>query len=227
MAIESLKPTPDNLFRHHAGHDLESLLNTMLTLCHYTVGPSGKLRQATESDKRIPLNKWFVKDDRLDLACQKMVTLEAFTLLVEPYLPPYWADFAPFLRRLIQATYSEMPYLLASNIATHKAYRDILNKALKKYTVEEENKYAVYAAVSLSKRQREEPSTSSTKRQRPSDASKKIVLPALELHFLESFDEYGRSRATEDTTSLPETGLQDGDSRGGTDAGVPNSEVEK
>ncbi len=43
MAIEALKPTPDNLFRHHAGHDLECLLNTMLTVCHYTVGPGGQI----------------------------------------------------------------------------------------------------------------------------------------------------------------------------------------
>lgn len=42
---------------------------------------------------------------------------------------------------------------------------------------------------------------------------------ALELHFLKSFDEYGRNRAMEDTTLLPEAGLQDGDLRGGTDAG--------
>ncbi len=145
MAIEALKPTPDNLFRHHAGHDLECLLNTMLTVCHYTVGPGGKLRQATcEADKKIPLNKWFVQMiDSNWLAPHRTV------------LAPYWADFAPFLQRLIKATYKEMPYLTADNIATHKAYRDILQEALEKYEREEGDKYAVYAGVPASKRQYE------------------------------------------------------------------------
>ncbi|KJA13689.1 hypothetical protein HYPSUDRAFT_114335, partial [Hypholoma sublateritium FD-334 SS-4] len=104
MAIKSLKPTQNNLFRHHAGHDLECLLNTMLTICHYTNGPSGNLRQAITGDEEITLNRWFVTDNRLQLATLKSITLEAFELLILPYLPHYWADFAPFLHRLIEAT---------------------------------------------------------------------------------------------------------------------------
>ena len=221
MAIEALKPTPENLFQHHAGHDLECLLNTMLTVCHYTVGPSGKLRQATcEADKKIPLNKWFVQDDRFELACQKMVILETPLLLIEPYLPPYWADFAPYLQRLIKATYSEMPYLTADNIATHKAYREILQEALEKYELEEGEKYAVYASVPRPspKRQREEPSTNTTKRRRRTDdpvQPQQIVLHPLELHFLESFDKFGGSRA--EHTPSPGAESQDGYLQGGTD----------
>ncbi len=118
-----------------------------------------------------------------------MVILETPSLLIEPYLPPYWADFAPFLQRLIKATYKEMPYLTADNIATHKEYRDILQEALEKYEREEGDKYAVYAGVPASKRQYEEPSTDSTKRQRRDDPQK-IATHPLVLHYLESFNEF-------------------------------------
>ena len=191
MAIESLKPAKDGRFRHHAGHDLECLLNTMLTICHYTEGPVGQLRQAKEEDKDISLNKWFVLENPLSLAKEKSITLEAFDLLILPHLPAYWQDFAPFLQRLIQATYSGMPYLMADNISTHKAYRKILNGALDKYTKEEEGRYSVYASVPLlGKRPSDEqlPGHSSCKKPRREggDATPSVQSDAAP-HFLESY----------------------------------------
>ncbi|KAF9477569.1 hypothetical protein BDN70DRAFT_881054 [Pholiota conissans] len=154
MAIESLKPTAKNCFKHNPGHDLESLLNTMLTLCLYTTGPGGQLRVAVEGDQHIKFNKWFSISDRFDLAIAKSITLEAFELLIKPHLPEYWQDFAPFLHRLIEVTWNDKPFLMHPNCATHQAYRNILKEALEKYSTEETRPLAPYAAIPINKQKR-------------------------------------------------------------------------
>lgn len=173
MAIEALKSSPEEQFQHHAGHDLESLLHTMITICHYTVGPGGKLREPKPENeaKKIKLNEWFTTADRMGLASVKMLTLEAFDTFIEKHVPTYWQDFTPFLKRLIDATWNSKPFIEAHNVATHKAYRDILKEALAKYTLEEKTPLAVYAFVPKAKRPNPTNNSSlrQSKRQRPNN----------------------------------------------------------
>lgn len=195
MAIESLLSTPDKPFIHHAGHDLEGLLNTILTICHYTVGPGGQLRRAVVGDEDIQLNHWFTKETRLGLACSKSITLEAFDTCIKSALPQYWLDFAPFLQRLIQATWNGYPYLENPNIATHQAYRKILTDALDMYNREEDSMPAAYAFVPAAKRLAEsdtqQPPQSFKRQRTDSGPSPHIMLPdrRSDTHYLESYAE--------------------------------------
>lgn len=156
MAIETLKLPLDSPLQLHAGHDLESLLHTMLAICTYTTGPGGQLRAGpTKSNKTangIKLNEWFSIANRNILAEKKAGTLEAFNSFIKPHLTEYWQDFAPYLERLINATWDKPRLYEAPNVATHKAYRDVLMDALDKYTQEEPQKLAVYAFVPKAKR---------------------------------------------------------------------------
>ncbi|KAF8872015.1 hypothetical protein CPB84DRAFT_1854704 [Gymnopilus junonius] len=151
MAIESLVTATGKSFRHHARHDLESLLNLMLTLCVYMTRPSGQLHVPVKGDQLIKFNKWFNISDRLDLTIAKSSTLNAFDLLIKPHLPIYWQDFAPFLSRLINITWSDKPILMNPNCATHQAYHDILKEAVAMYSTEEKSKLALYAILSKQK----------------------------------------------------------------------------
>ena len=127
----------------------------MLTICHYTIGPGGKLRQPLPGDEKIRFNKWFTTSDCDHLVCAKSITLEAFKSCIKPCLPQYWQDFAPFLDRLIKATWNGYPYLEHPNVATHAAYRAILKEALEMYAQVDKNTPSVYAFVPSTKRPRE------------------------------------------------------------------------
>lgn len=152
MAIQALMSTSKKPFIHDAGHDLECLLNTILTLCHYTTGPCGQLREIVPNSEKIKLNDWFTTDDRRTLAATKSITLEAFDTFIGPALPDYWRDFTPFLQRLIDVTWNNKPFLQSPNVATHEAYRNILKDALNKYTLEEKTSLGLYASVPVKKR---------------------------------------------------------------------------
>ncbi|KJA21040.1 hypothetical protein HYPSUDRAFT_120945, partial [Hypholoma sublateritium FD-334 SS-4] len=105
MAIEALMSSPTKPYLPHGRHDLEALLNTILTVCHYTEGPGGELRKHNgDGDKTLKLNRWFVEVDLVDLAIWKTATLEAFNTFIGLALPIYWQDFAPYIHRLIEAT---------------------------------------------------------------------------------------------------------------------------
>lgn len=196
MAIETLKTSLSDKFRHHAGHDLESLLHTMVTICTYTNGPGGNLREyvkPTEGKKEIKLNEWFATFDRDALAQTKTLTLEAFNSFVKPHLPEYWQDFAPFLQRLIHVTWDKPLLYEATNIATHKAYRDILKDALDKYTAEEKKELAVYAYIPKAKRSIDDNQSRHSKRSRVGNAenlSAEELLPRRDnSYFLEDYVE--------------------------------------
>ena len=139
--------TSERPFIHDAGHDLECLLNTILTLCHYTTGPCGQLREIVPNSEKIKLNEWFTMDDRRMLAAMKSIALEAFDTFIGPALPDYWKDFTPFLQHLIDVTWNYKPFLQCPNVATHEAYRNILKDALNKYTLEEKTLLGLYASV--------------------------------------------------------------------------------
>ena len=208
MSLEALMSSPTTPFVHHAGHDLESLLNTILTVCHYTVGPNGQLRKhETAEDSKIKLNHWFVKGDRTDLAIWKMATLEAFNTFIQPSLPEYWQDFAPFLRRLVEATWENKPFIEHPNKATHQKYRIILTDALKHYIKTETAPLAAYASIPPAKRLRpkdDEPDHGS-KRQR-TGANVSFIPRGNSYHFLHSYNESGVFAPTavvDDPKSVP------------------------
>ena len=156
MSIEALLGGVSGKYKHGPGHDLESLLYTILTICHYTVGPGGQLREAKSETKTIELNKWFCTANRQDLANEKTVTLLSFDRYIKEGLAPYWDDFAPFLQELVNVTWDPTTRTLIGtpNIATHAAYRGILLKALAFYEKEETGSLAPYAVVPTGKRSR-------------------------------------------------------------------------
>ena len=192
MAIEALKVTPNTPFQLHAGHDLESLLHTMLALCTYTTGPGGQLRAGpTKIDNlpnKIKLNEWYSIAKREVLAEKKASTLEAFNSFIKPYVPDYWQDFVPYLEKLIAATWDEPRLYEAKNIATHKAYRDILKAALDQYTLEEKmGKLAVYGYAPKGKR----PNSDNFTLQQPKRSRVDDGTPSLEIEPESLFlDEY-------------------------------------
>ncbi|KJA18733.1 hypothetical protein HYPSUDRAFT_115895, partial [Hypholoma sublateritium FD-334 SS-4] len=104
MPLESLWMSPNTPFTHRAGHDLEGLLSTIITVCNYTSGPAGQLRAPLPGDEDMLINVWFTKEKRRYLACLKSIHLEAFDEAIQPSLPKYWEDFAPFIQRLIDVT---------------------------------------------------------------------------------------------------------------------------
>ena len=155
MSLEALKPSAAGDFRHRPGHDLESLLHTMLIICTYTNGPGGNLREYVkpdDDDDGIKLDEWFGASSRKKLVEAKTFTLEAFNSFIQPHLPDYWQDFGPFLERLINATWDQQRLYEANNIATHEVYRVILKDALVKYNAEEKKELSVYAAYPKPKR---------------------------------------------------------------------------
>ena len=188
MAVEVLDPNAG--FIHKPGHDLESLLNCMLTMCHYTVGPGGKpFRQPLPGDDRIRFNTWFTVGDREDLAFIKSGTLEAFTTLIKPRLPQYWQDFTPFLERLIKSTWDGYPYLEHPNTATHAGYRAILKEAFEMYRQIDKDTPSVYAFTPSTKRPCEEPPSEVRHSKTLRRSKRDCVLRRKSIHFLESFNE--------------------------------------
>ena len=155
MSIETLKYPLKAPFKYHAGHDLESLLQTMLVLCTYTTGPGGQLLANPKSnsddddddDDGIKLNEWFSLPHRNMLAERKAFTLEAYKSFIKPELTEYWQDFSPYLKQLISVTWDGPVLYESKNIATHQAYRRILKDALNYYTNNETQELAPYAAI--------------------------------------------------------------------------------
>ncbi|KJA23319.1 hypothetical protein HYPSUDRAFT_201598 [Hypholoma sublateritium FD-334 SS-4] len=156
MAIEALISTSSANYQHHPGHDLESLLYTILTICHYTTGAGGQLRESKTESKAIEFNKWFTTAVRKDLANTKTITLLSFETYIKTGLAPYWDDFAQFLKQLVNVTWDSTARTLLEtpNIATHAAYRNVLLKALAFYEKEEKELPALYAVVPRGKRSR-------------------------------------------------------------------------
>lgn len=184
MSIQALLSGTSGRYKHCAGHDLESLLYTILTICHYTIGAGGQLRQAKTETKSIELNKWFTTADRRDLANAKTVTLQAFDTYIKDGLAPYWNDFGQFLQQLVNVTWDPKARTLLEtpNIATHAAYRDILLRALMFYEKEETGAPAAYAVVPRGKRSRSQyftflPQSKRPRLDSPGGSLSEVILP--------------------------------------------------
>lgn len=190
MPIESLWLASKSPFTHRAGHDLESFLSTIITICNYTTGPGGQLRVPMAGDEDMLMNSWFTKEQRRQLACLKSAHLEAFNESIQPDLPKYWADFAPFLCRLVEVTWAAKPFSTKPNTATHQAYRAILLEALNMYNKTENALHAPYAVVPAPKRLREgRNAEASNKRQRKDDKPPLVRERSPRPHYLQSYHE--------------------------------------
>lgn len=140
MSIEALKGQSD--FKHSPGHDLESVLHSMIGVCNYTQGPGGQFRVPLPEDVSLPVDGWYTEINRHRLARDKAIHLMAFDFCIRARLPAYWKPFADVLQGLIKATWSGVSYLEAPNVATHAKYRSILEVALKEFSNEQPCPYA-------------------------------------------------------------------------------------
>jgi hypothetical protein len=156
MSLQSLKVPADTDFIHTPGDDLESLLYIMLSICHFTDGPCGQVREPIKDmDKVLPICAWYEAAETGHwLGRKKSIILETFDEDIKPKLSTYWAPFAPYLRRLIRATFGDaFPYLTARNQATHAEYKSILQDAYRDLPQED---LFPYARVCVPKRSRED-----------------------------------------------------------------------
>lgn len=97
-------------FTHHPRHDLESILYVILYICTYFKGPS---IERSETDfpemSSIPLERWFRRDGVKDIGRYKLGMMVTFESSILAKFTPYWADFVPFVRRLIQSCFPHFP----------------------------------------------------------------------------------------------------------------------
>jgi hypothetical protein len=120
--------------QHQPHHDLESILYVILYICTYFKGPSiERLGMDFPEMSSVPLERWFRRDGVKDIGRYKlgmMVTSESSILAK---FTPYWADFVPFVRRLIQSCFPHFPDFVCQ--MNHDDMIAILNEAYD--TVEE------------------------------------------------------------------------------------------
>jgi len=120
-------------FIHSEVDDLESVLYTVLSVCTYTNGPA-ILRCPNPQDQPILMNTWFYESSRGELARRKDSTLSYFGHYIEPCLPKYWKDFAPYLKQIVEACWdSPTGLLVQTNVATHDKFIKILDDAIYYY----------------------------------------------------------------------------------------------
>ena len=148
MALDSLKWKNPSEFTHQPKHDLESLFYVIITLCTYVEKP-GHLRSPipVANDPTICLDQWWAEGSHRELARIKGIALSSFKNCTLSCLPAYWDDFHPVLEELHAAIWAEKSFVVDQpNIATHKAFLRILNKAKKFYKAKGEEPY-IYAPV--------------------------------------------------------------------------------
>lgn len=144
MSLEALDVTKSN-FIHTPGHDLESLLYVILTVCHITDGPFGRLRVPERDKKAPPFCKWFeAQEDWEDLMREKAILLQGFDRDLGPHFSQYWQPLVPHVKQLVEATFHGLnPYYNGPNKATHETYRKMLEDALAALPVEDLHPYAL------------------------------------------------------------------------------------
>lgn len=140
MPLTALDKANRGKYIHGPNHDLESLLQTALGIVCFTTGPCGKVRLSTD---HVPTSRWFNDVDREQLFKDKMVDLLLYDREIDQYVTEYWKPFAPYLRRLVKATWPDRTPPLSSH-ASHEVFKGILTEALValKKLAEEPAKYA-------------------------------------------------------------------------------------
>jgi hypothetical protein len=135
MPLAALDTSNLGNYIHGPAQDLESLLQTTLGIVTFTNGPCGKFRAAGDAsgdDKGVPMARWYNEIDRVQLFKDKTIDLITYDGEIEAYFTEYWKPFAPYLRRLVSATWTKMTPPLSSQ-ASHKAFKDILEEALEAF----------------------------------------------------------------------------------------------
>ena len=99
MAIESLLSFSP--FFHQPRHDLESILYIIVYVCTFTLGPS-KLYMPP-ADARTYTSSLLVQ--LREIGYRKMAHIQCSDFVVIPEFTSYWADFAPYVKELISASF--------------------------------------------------------------------------------------------------------------------------
>ena len=127
MAIEAMIGFRPN-FIHSAQHDLESILYIILYMCTMTEGPGiMRFQGKTQTEIKFPLYSWFSQDEIQIVGYRKMSHLLLPEHAIVPHFSRYWADFVPFVRELIAATFPIHPGHPSE--LTHRAALEILRRA--------------------------------------------------------------------------------------------------
>jgi hypothetical protein len=127
MPLDALNKSNCGKYVHSPAHDLESLLQTALGIVTFTNGPCGNFRAQTD---HVPMARWYNEIDREQLLKDKRIDLITYNTEIEGHLTEYWKPFAPYLHRLVLATWPERSPPMSSQ-ASHKVFKDILEEALK------------------------------------------------------------------------------------------------
>jgi hypothetical protein len=140
MPLDALDKSNCGKYIHGPAHDLESLLQTALGIVTFTNGPCGKFRALND---HVPMARWYNEIDREQLLKDKSIDLITYEKEIEGHFTEYWKPFAPFIRRLVSATWSERTPPMSSQ-ASHKVFIEILEEALEalKTLAEAPAKYA-------------------------------------------------------------------------------------
>ena len=129
MPVGALDTLNCGKYIHGPAEDLEALLQTVLGIATFTDGPYGKFCDS-EVGNHIPLAWWYNEIDRKQLYKDKCFDIISYNLEIEPHFTEYWRPFAPYLCHLVSATWPERtPPMI--NQASHKAFKEILEEALR------------------------------------------------------------------------------------------------
>lgn len=127
MPIDALNKHNCGQYIHQPCHDLESLFLTALGVIIFTAGPCGQKRPPTD---HVPIARWFNDINREQLYKDKALDLIYYDMEISPSITKYWEPLAPYLHRLFRAVWPVGPSPSATNAATHKEFKDILEEAL-------------------------------------------------------------------------------------------------
>lgn len=127
MPLAALDKKNCGKYIHGPAHDLESLLQTALGIVTFTNGPCGSFRTPTE---HVPIARWYNEIDREQLLKDKTIDLIIYDTEIDAHITEYWKPFAPYLRRLVSATWPKRTSPMSSE-ASHQIFKDILEEALK------------------------------------------------------------------------------------------------
>ncbi|KJA14338.1 hypothetical protein HYPSUDRAFT_150541 [Hypholoma sublateritium FD-334 SS-4] len=123
-------------YLHDPRHDLESLIQTAISVMTFCDGPCGVRRTITDY---VPISRWFNEIDREQLFKDKSVDLKLYSdTEIEDKLAPYWKSLSSCVRQLIKATWNQP---LSSTI--HQDYVKILENALRSLEEEVSADYGV------------------------------------------------------------------------------------
>lgn len=134
MPLDALRSSTGK-YIHEPRHDLESLIQTAISLMTFNNGTCGKRRSTVDY---VPIARWYNEVDREQVFKDKLVDLHLLHETdVEGNFPSYWQPLAPAINRLIKATWQ---HPLPTNI--HATYIEILEDALKQLEPEHADQYA-------------------------------------------------------------------------------------